>query len=187
MPWSAKQQQAINTYHKNILVAAAAGSGKTSVLVERVIQRIIHKTCDINQILVVTFTNAAASEMRERIAKAITNQLPTKDKERQLVLLNAASISTLHAFCQNLLRQYFHQLGLDPKFRLANPQEIELLKIDVLDELFEHNYDLDNNPNFLEFTDTYDSERGDDNSYDIILKLYEYSRSQPFPLKWLKS
>lgn len=187
MPWSAKQQQAINTYHKNILVAAAAGSGKTSVLVERVIQRIIHKTCDINQILVVTFTNAAASEMRERIAKAITNQLPTKDKERQLVLLNAASISTLHAFCQNLLRQYFHQLGLDPKFRLANPQEIELLKIDVLDELFEHNYDLDNNPNFLEFTDTYGSERGDDNSYDIILKLYEYSRSQPFPLKWLKS
>ena len=80
--------------------------------------------------------------MRERIAKAITSRLPTKDKERQFILLNAASISTLHAFCQNLLRQYFHQLGLDPKFRLANPQEIELLKIDVLDELFEHNYDL---------------------------------------------
>ena len=128
MPWSAQQQQAINTYDKNILVAAAAGSGKTSVLVERVIQRIVNKTCDINQILVVTFTNAAAAEMRERIASAITEKLSDKDKERQLVLLNASSISTLHAFCQNIIRQYFHQLGLDPKFRLANPQEIELLK-----------------------------------------------------------
>ena len=134
MPWSAQQQQSINTYDKNILVAAAAGSGKTSVLVERVIQRIVNKTCDINQILVVTFTNAAAAEMRERIASAITEKLSDKDKERQLVLLNASSISTLHAFCQNIIRQYFHQLGLDPKFRLANPQEIELLKLDVLEE-----------------------------------------------------
>lgn len=98
MPWSAQQQQAINTYDKNILVAAAAGSGKTSVLVERVIQRIVNKTCDINQILVVTFTNAAAAEMRERIASAITEKLSDKDKERQLILLNASSISTLHTF-----------------------------------------------------------------------------------------
>ena len=97
MPWSAQQQQAINTYDKNILVAAAAGSGKTSVLVERVIQRIVNKTCDINQILVVTFTNAAASEMRERIASAITEKLSDKDKERQLVLLNASSI--VHTSC----------------------------------------------------------------------------------------
>lgn len=102
MPWSAQQQQAINTYDKNILVAAAAGSGKTSVLVERVIQRIVNKTCDINQILVVTFTNAATAEMRERIASAITEKLSDKDKERQLVLLNASSISTLHAFCQEI-------------------------------------------------------------------------------------
>lgn len=145
MPWSAQQQQAINTYDKNILVAAAAGSGKTSVLVERVIQRIVNKTCDINQILVVTFTNAAAAEMRERIASAITEKLSDKDKERQLILLNASSISTLHTFCQNIIRQYFHQLGLDPKFRLANPQEIELLKLDVLEELFETNYDKDDN------------------------------------------
>lgn len=187
MPWSAQQQQSINTYDKNILVAAAAGSGKTSVLVERVIQRIVNKTCDINQILVVTFTNAAAAEMRERIASAITEKLSDKDKERQLVLLNASSISTLHAFCQNIIRQYFHQLGLDPKFRLANPQEIELLKLDVLEELFETNYDKDDNEDFLEFTDTYGNERGDDSTYDIILKLYEYSRSQPFPLQWLKA
>ena len=136
MPWSKQQQRAINTYDKNILVAAAAGSGKTSVLVERVISHILNKKCDINEILVVTFTNAAASEMRERIAQAISERLPIKEKERQLILLNAASISTLHSFCQNIIRQNFHQIDLDPKFRLANPQEIDLLKLDVLNALF---------------------------------------------------
>lgn len=187
MPWSKQQQRAINTYDKNILVAAAAGSGKTSVLVERVISHILNKKCDINEILVVTFTNAAASEMRERIAQAISERLPIKEKERQLILLNAASISTLHSFCQNIIRQNFHQIDLDPKFRLANPQEIDLLKLDVLNALFEEKYDMENNEDFLEFTDTYGNERGDDNIYDIILKLYEYAQSQPFPEKWLKA
>lgn len=183
--WSKEQLQAINTYNKNILVAAAAGSGKTSVLVERVIQHIVNKHCDINQILVVTFTNAAAAEMRERIGKALTQQLSDKDKERQLVLLNAASISTLHSFCQNIIRQNFHQIDLDPKFRLATQQEIDLLKIDVLDELFETKYEQESDSNFLQFTDTYGNERGDENIYNIILKLYEYSRSQPFSMQWL--
>lgn len=187
MPWSKEQQQAINTYHKNILVAAAAGSGKTSVLVERVIQKIVKGICDINQILVVTFTNAAAAEMRERIATAITEKLSDKAKERQLALLNAASISTLHAFCQNIIRQNFHQIELDPKFRLAAQQEIDLLKVDVLEELFEQKYELDNNTDFLQFTDTYGTERGDESIYNIILKLYEYAQSQPFPEQWLKS
>lgn len=187
MPWSKQQERAINTYHKNILVAAAAGSGKTSVLVERVISHIINKNCDINEILVVTFTNAAASEMRERIAQAISERLPDKEKERQLILLNAASISTLHSFCQNIIRQNFHQIDLDPKFRLATPQEIDLLKLDVLDKLFEEKYNDVNNDMFLEFTDTYGNERGDDNIYNIIFKLYEYAQSQPFPEKWLQS
>ena len=187
MPWSKQQQLAINTQDKNILVAAAAGSGKTSVLVERVIEKIVNGICDINQILVVTFTNAAASEMRERIALAITEKLPDKKKERQLALLNIASISTLHAFCQKIIRQNFHQLGLDPKFRLANQQEIDLLKLDVLEELFEQKYDLADNEDFISFTDTYGNERGDENIYDIILKLYEYAQSQPFPQKWLSS
>ena len=187
MPWSKQQERAIKTRGKNILVAAAAGSGKTSVLVERVIQHIISGDCDINEILVVTFTNAAAGEMRQRIAQAIAQRLPDKEKERQLILLNAASISTLHSFCQNIIRQNFHQIELDPKFRLANPQEIDLLKLDVLDELFEAKYDSDNNGDFLEFTDTYGNERGDDSIYDIILKLYEYAQSQPFPEKWLQS
>lgn len=187
MPWSKQQERAINARHKNILVAAAAGSGKTSVLVERVISHIINKDCDINEILVVTFTNAAAGEMRERIAQAISQRLTDREKERQLILLNAASISTLHSFCQNIIRQNFHRIDLDPKFRLAAPQEIDLLKLDVLEALFEEKYDEADNDAFLEFTDTYGNERGDDNIYDIILKLYEYAQSQPFPEKWLLS
>lgn len=187
MPWSKQQELAIKTRGKNILVAAAAGSGKTSVLVERIIQHIINKNCDINEILVVTFTNAAAGEMRQRIAQAIAERLPDKEKERQLILLNAASISTLHSFCQNIIRQNFHQIDLDPKFRLASPQETDLLKLDVLDALFEEKYDTEDNDDFLAFTDTYGNERGDENIYDIILKLYEYAQSQPFPEKWLKS
>lgn len=187
MPWSKQQLKAINTTGKNILVAAAAGSGKTSVLVERIIQHIVSGSCDINEILVVTFTNAAAAEMRGRIASAITEKLSDAAKERQLVLLNAASISTLHAFCQNLIRQNFHELGLDPKFRLAGEQETALLKLDVLEELFESAYDAPDNDAFLRFADLYGSERGDEAAYDIILKLYEYSRSQPFPEQWLKS
>lgn len=187
MPWSEQQLKAINTTGKNILVAAAAGSGKTSVLVERIIQHIVSGRCDINEILVVTFTNAAAAEMRGRIASAITEKLSDEAKERQLVLLNAASISTLHSFCQNLIRQNFHELGLDPKFRLAGEQETALLKLDVLEELFESAYDAPDNEAFLRFADLYGSERGDDAAYDIILKLYEYSRSQPFPKQWLES
>lgn len=187
MPWSEQQLKAINTIGKNILVAAAAGSGKTSVLVERIIQHIVSGSCDINEILVVTFTNAAAAEMRGRIASAITEKLSDAAKERQLVLLNAASISTLHAFCQNLIRQNFHELGLDPKFRLAGEQETALLKLDVLEELFESAYDAPDNDAFLRFADLYGSERGDEAAYDIILKLYEYSRSQPFPEQWLLS
>lgn len=188
--WSPEQLTAITAYGKNILVAAAAGSGKTAVLVERVVERIKRENphhCDINQILIVTFTNAAAAEMRGRIAAAITEKLPDADKERQLVLLNAASISTLHAFCQNLIRQNFHELGLDPKFRLGSEQEISLLKLDVLEELFEAKYDEADNADFLHLTDIYGSERGDEPLYDIILKLYEYSRSQPFPAQWLSA
>ncbi len=188
--WSPEQLTAITAYGKNILVAAAAGSGKTAVLVERVVERIKRDNphhCDINQILIVTFTNAAAAEMRGRIAAAITEKLPDSDKERQLVLLNAASISTLHAFCQNIIRQNFHELGLDPKFRLGSEQEISLLKLDVLEELFESKYDEEDNADFLHLTDIYGSERGDEPLYDIILKLYEYSRSQPFPSQWLSA
>lgn len=189
MAWTKEQLAAISTYDKNLLVAAAAGSGKTSVLVERLIRRVLDETQDfqIDQALVVTFTNAAAAEMRQRIGAAIAEELkkrPSPRLERQLVLLNAASISTLHAFCQTVIRQNFHLLDLDPKFRLANPQEADLLKRDVLETLFEEKY-ADGDAGFLTFVDHYGNERGDEELYEIVLSLYEFAQSQPDPNHWI--
>lgn len=195
MAWTKEQEEAINTDGKDILVSAAAGSGKTAVLVERIIRLVLEKGIDINEILVVTFTNAAAAEMRERIGKRLTEELTaaaekkdtatTKKLERQLILLNAASISTLHAFCQNIVRHYFHKIDIDPKFRLAGEQEITLLQQDVLSDLIEAQYDTENNSMFLQFADSYGSERGDETVGEIILSLYQYAMSQPFPKEWL--
>ena len=190
MAWSEAQLRAINTYDKNLLVAAAAGSGKTSVLVERIIQRLLSGSCNIDEILVVTFTNAAATEMRERIALAIDVELKknpeSRQLERQLVLLNTASISTLHSFCQTIIRQNFHLLDLDPKFRLANQQEMNLMKRDVLETIFEEGYES-KNAGFLSFVDAYADERSDEEMYGILLKLYEFSRSQPYPEHWIET
>lgn len=191
MAWSEAQLAAITTYDKNLLVAAAAGSGKTSVLVERIIRRLLdeEQKFNIDQVLVVTFTNAAAAEMRERIGSAIGQALKERPEsrhlERQLVLLNAASISTIHAFCQHIVRQNFHLLDLDPKFRLANDQETSLLKRDVLEALFEEKY-AEGDDGFLRFVDHYGNESSDEGLYEIILDLYQFSRSQPHPEEWLR-
>ncbi|WP_196593687.1 helicase-exonuclease AddAB subunit AddA [Pectinatus sottacetonis] len=195
MPWSKEQKEAITVRGKDILVAAAAGSGKTAVLVERIMNLLLYDKMDINEILVVTFTNAAAAEMRDRIGKKLEENLSlaaqdghvdiVKKLERQLILLNAADISTLHSFCQSIIRRNFHKIDVDPKFRLAGEQEITLLKQDVLAELLQEEYERDNNELFLQFVDSYGSERGDDAVYEIILHVYEYAVSQPFPQQWL--
>lgn len=190
MSWSDKQLEAIAARKQNILVAAAAGSGKTSVLVERIIRRIIDpdEHIDIDKLLVVTFTNAAAAEMRARIGQAITaalrNGQGSKHLERQLVLLNSASISTIHSFCQTIVRQNFHMLDLDPKFRVAGEAEGELLKIDVLQQMFEELYDQGDEL-FLRFVEHYGHEHSDEPLYDLILGLYNFSRSHPWPDYWL--
>ena len=189
MPWSPEQEEAIYSKGKNLLVAAAAGSGKTSVLVERIIQHLISGYCNINEILVVTFTRAAASEMQGRIAKAISEKLDLQQREKQLILLNGASISTLHSFCQSIIRQYFYHLDLDPKARLANEQEVALLEYDVLDNLFEREYAGEGEalPEFVHFTELYGSERGDENMYKLILRLFKFAQAQPFPRQWLEA
>ncbi|MBQ1510780.1 MAG: UvrD-helicase domain-containing protein, partial [Selenomonadaceae bacterium] len=130
MAWTESQRLAIETRDRNLLVAAAAGSGKTAVLVERIIRQVLDGECDVDRLLVVTFTHAAAEEMRMRIEAALRKQLEqTMDEgrqermERQLILLSGASISTLHSFCQTVIRQNFSALDLDPEFRLAGEQE----------------------------------------------------------------
>ncbi|WP_263628189.1 helicase-exonuclease AddAB subunit AddA [Clostridium bowmanii] len=144
--WTDDQQKAILTRDCNILVAAAAGSGKTAVLVERIIKIVTDedRPTDIDKLLVVTFTNAAASEMRERIAAAISKELhknpQSKLLQRQLTLLNKSSITTIHSFCLEVIRSNFHIVDLDPNFRIADTTEAVLLKQEALEELFEERY-----------------------------------------------
>ena len=188
--WSQAQLKAIEERGKNLLVAAAAGSGKTSVLVERIIRRILQGETDVDRLLVVTFTNAAAAEMRERIEAALAQEIAkgasSPRLERQLALLSNASISTLHAFCQNVIRRNFAAIDLDPKFRLAGEQEIRLLQQEVLEEIFERKYD-EAEEGFLAFVDAYGTERGDEALYAMVLRLHAFSCSQPFPGLWLDS
>lgn len=186
--WTEEQKQAINVRGKNVLVAAAAGSGKTAVLVERIIRLVLSGKTDIDRLLVVTFTNAAAEEMRLRIAEALEEAAKADPDDeriaRQRILLSNASISTIHAFCQNVIRRNFTAVGLDPQFRLADEQETMLLKQDVLEAVLEEEYRMGTG-DFLRFIADYSDEHGDDRIHDIITKIYSYAQSQPFPDAWL--
>ena len=191
MTWSLEQQQAINSRNQNLLVAAAAGSGKTSVLVERIIKRLLsdQEKLDITELLVVTFTKAAAAEMRGRVGQALTEALEkSHDRrhiERQLALLNSASISTLHSFCQTVVRQYFYRLDLDPAFRLAGEAETAMIKADTMEELFNQKYES-GDESFYRLIDYYGGERDNLDFISLILKLYDFSQSHPWPSEWLR-
>ena len=189
--WTKEQQAVIDSRNSNLLVAAAAGSGKTAVLVERIIQMITDKEqpIDIDKLLVVTFTNAAASEMRERIGDAIGKALD-KDPEnthlqKQLVLLNKASITTIHSFCLEVIKSNFHKINLDPNFRIGDTTECTLLKQEAIEEVFEELY-VEQDEGFLNLIESYAEKRGDSNVQDIILGIYNFSMASPDPKKWLE-
>ncbi len=188
--WTDEQLQVIETRHKNLLVSAAAGSGKTAVLVERIIRMITDpdQPVDIDRLLVMTFTNAAAAEMRERVETALGSLLDedpgNKNLERQSTLIHHAKITTIDSFCLNLLREHFHELDLDPGFRVADEGELLLLKADVMKELLEEYYGREDE-RFLQFVDTYASGRTDGGLEDYILKVWEFSQSNPWPGEWI--
>ena len=187
--WTEEQKQAIYEAGNNILVAAAAGSGKTAVLVERIINKIINENIDIDKLLVVTFTNAAASEMRERVLNAIYKKIdeePENEKlQRQITLLNKASICTIDSFCLDVVRNNFYILdNLSPNFRIADTTEIELLKQEVIEDIFEKKYE-EENKDFYKLINTYTSYRDDTPLKDLVIKIYTYTQSNPFPDKWL--
>jgi ATP-dependent helicase/nuclease subunit A len=188
MVWSQAQTRAIETTGRNVLVAAAAGSGKTAVLVERIIRRVLAGGFDIDRLLVVTFTKAAAAEMRARIEAALAHELAEHPDnaaiERQLILLSNASISTLHSFCQNIIRRNFNMIDLDPGFRLASEQEIDLMQQEVLEDLLEQHYAA-GEADFLDLVDKYGSDHGDGALHMMVRTLYGYAMSQPFPAVWL--
>jgi len=167
------------------------GSGKTAVLVERIINKIINENVDIDKLLVVTFTNAAASEMRERVLDAIYKKLEEEPEniklQRQVTLINKANICTIDSFCLEVVRNNFYELeNISPNFRIADTTEIELLKQEVLEEIFEQKYE-EENKDFTKLLNTYTSYRDDAPLKDIILKIYSYIQSNPFPEKWLEA
>lgn len=186
--WTEEQSQAIHEKGSNILVAAAAGSGKTAVLVERIINKIIEEEIDIDKLLVVTFTNAAASEMRERILNAIYKKIeeePTNLRlQKQITLLNKSNICTIHSFCLDVIRNNFYEINISPNFRIGDTAEIELLKEEVLDELFEDLY-LKEDEGFLKLLEIYTSYKDDEPLKDIVKSIYNFIQSAPFPEKWL--
>ena len=189
MKWTKEQEQAIYEKNTNILVAAAAGSGKTAVLVERIINKIINENIDIDKLLVVTFTNAAASEMRERVLNAIYEKLENDSEnqnlQRQITLLNKASICTIDSFCLDVVRNHFYELdNVSPNFRIGDTTEIELLKQEIIEEIFEKKYE-EEDKDFNTLINTYTSYRDDTPLKEIILKIYNYIQSNPFPEKWL--
>src|SRR5690625_1580733 len=193
MKWTKEQEKAIYTSGRDILVAAAAGSGKTAVLVERIIQKVLSKEnpVDIDSLLVVTFTNAAAQEMRNRVGLALENALaedPTSmHLKKQLSLLQRASISTLHSFCLEAVRQYSYLLDIDPAFRIADDMEIDLVKQDVIDELFEEWYGREDEEqeHFFDVVNRFSNDRSDIDVENLILNLYTFSVQHPWPERWL--
>ena len=188
--WTREQQAAIDTRNSNLLVAAAAGSGKTAVLVERIIKIItdIDNPVDIDKLLVVTFTNAAASEMRERVGDAISKELDKNPESRhlqnQLVLLNKASITTIHSFCLEVIRSNFHKINIDPNFRIGDETENTLLRQEAIAEVFEEYYENEDE-DFLNLVESYAERRGDSGLQEMILNIYNFAMASPYPESWL--
>lgn len=188
--WTEEQQKVIDTRNCNILVSAAAGSGKTAVLVERIIQRITDKNnpVDIDELLIVTFTRAAAGEMKERIRQAIEKKLEENPEDehlqRQSTLVHHALITTIDSFCSYIVKNYFHLIDLDPSFRMGDEGEMRLLQADVADAVLEDAY-TEEAPSFLAFSDGFSGGKTDKKIPEMMIKLYSFSMSYPYPEEWL--
>ncbi|KAB3533440.1 helicase-exonuclease AddAB subunit AddA [Alkaliphilus serpentinus] len=188
--WTKQQQEAINNRGQNLLVSAAAGSGKTAVLVERIIKLIIEDKIHIDEMLIVTFTNAAAGEMRERIAKAILGALEKEgDKDphirKQLTLLNKATIATLHSFCIQVVKKHFHAVDIDPSFRIADTTETLILQQEIMEDLIEEEY-MKGEETFFNLVEAFGGSKDDAELQQLIMKLHQFIQSQPYPIKWLE-
>ncbi|WP_055072019.1 helicase-exonuclease AddAB subunit AddA [Clostridium massiliamazoniense] len=188
--WTLEQIEAIETRNCNLLVAAAAGSGKTAVLVERIIKMITDKEnpVDIDRLLVVTFTNAAASEMRERIGDAISDELEKDPSsqvlQRQLSLLNRSNIMTMHSFCLDVIKNNYHNIDLDPSFRIGDETECYIIREEIINDLLEDKYE-EGSQDFLDLVETYGGKKNDDKLKEKILLIHRFVMSGPWPKQWL--
>lgn len=190
--WTQEQQKVIDLRNRNILVSAAAGSGKTAVLVERIITMLTkdEPPVDVDRLLIVTFTEAAAAEMKERIRLAIEKKLmeypDNEHLKQQATLIHNAQITTIHSFCLSVIRDHFHAIDIAPGFRIGEEGELKLLRHDVLEEVLEEKYQ-EGSKRFLDFASGYSTGRNDKKIEDLILKIYEFSRSYPDSDAWLDS
>ncbi|MBQ8469687.1 MAG: UvrD-helicase domain-containing protein, partial [Clostridia bacterium] len=190
--WTPEQRHAIDARGGTLIVSAAAGSGKTAVLVERCIQRLTdtEHPCSADELLIVTFTRAATAEMRSRLAKAISDRL-VEDPEnthlqKQQMLLPSAQICTIDAFCGNLVRENFESLGISPDFRLLDESEVRVLQQNAIDQVMEEFY-TSKDPDFLGLVELLATGRDDTSLEGNILRLYTYSRAYPSPKHWLEN
>ena len=189
--WTEEQQKVISLRNRNILVSAAAGSGKTAVLVQRILSKILDKEhpVDIDRLLIMTFTRAAAGEMKERISAALEQALfeepDNEHLQRQMTLIHTAQITTIDSFCSYIIKNYFHMIGLDPGYRTADEGELKLLREEILEELLEEAYEQRDEA-FLELVECYSPGKTDEGLKELIQKVYESSVSHPFPEKWLQ-
>ena len=189
--WTEEQQKVISLRNRNILVSAAAGSGKTAVLVERILSKILDKEhpVDVDRLLIMTFTRAAAGEMKERLSAALEKALyedpDNAHLQKQMTLIHTAQITTIDGFCSYIIRNYFHMIGLDPGYRTAEEGELKLLREDVVKELLEDAYEKKED-RFLRLVECYAPGKTDEGLKDLILKVHEASMSHPFPEEWLK-
>lgn len=192
MNWTPNQQSVIDARDANLLVSAAAGSGKTAVLVERVISRILDPDhpVDIDRILVVTFTKAAASEMKERIGAAIEKKLTEMPQNahlrRQSALIHHARITTIDSFCSSVVREYFYKIDIDPGFRVGDSGEMKLLQQDVLERLLKEEYELER-PEFLTFVEAFSSDKNDRQLKQLILDVFEAADTAAYPRAYLEA
>ncbi|MBF1276157.1 MAG: UvrD-helicase domain-containing protein, partial [Parvimonas micra] len=188
--WTKEQRQVIDSRNTNLLVSAAAGSGKTAVLIERIIELVLDEKnpIDINKLLVVTFTKLAASEMRERVSKAIEKKLEENQEnehlQKQLLLLSGADITTIDSFCKDVLISYAHLVNLDSNIKIIDPSENEVLAKEVMQELFEELYE-NNDDSFLRLVDWYAKKNTDEGLLQLLLNVNNFVNSHPFPNIWL--
>lgn len=214
--WTDEQWKAIYSTNQDVLVAAAAGSGKTAVLVERIIKKIVNEEnpIDVNELLVVTFTKASAAEMKHRIGNALEEEISKNPLsvhlKKQLSLLNQASISTLHSFCQEVIKENYYKIDLDPNFRLADETEVRLIKDEVIESIFESVYEQANELEeklvtatgkkkeallikqqemkaYFKTIDFYTNDRNDIAIKQLILQIYDFIMAHTNPLKFLDS
>ena len=188
MEWTKEQKQAIEKKGSNLLVSAGAGSGKTTILISRIINKIINEKINVDDLLVVTFTNAAASEMKERLIDKLYEEIEKKPNDirlrNQISLVNQAHISTIHAFCLDIIRNNFYETNLSANFRVADDSEIEIIKQETMEELFEKEYES-GDQNFIRLLNLYTTYKDDQPLKDLIFNLYDFLTGVPNSRDWL--